>query len=46
MSAQGYVSARIVLQSKKEERYPAYSDMSAKFTFLGQLQPKLAMLIS
>jgi hypothetical protein len=39
MSAQGYVSAGIVLQSKKR------SGMSAKFTSLGQLQPNLAMLV-
>jgi hypothetical protein len=44
MSAQGYVSARIVLQSKKRKGI-RHSDMSAKFTFLGQLQPKLAMLV-
>jgi hypothetical protein len=45
VSAQGYVSARIVLQSKKEERYPAYIGMSAKITFLGQLQLKLAVSV-
>jgi hypothetical protein len=30
---------------KEEERYPAYSGMSAEITFLGQLQPKLAMFV-
>ena len=45
MSAKDYVSAGIVLQSKKEERYPAYVGMSARVTFLGQLQLKLAVCV-
>jgi hypothetical protein len=33
------------IAKSKEERYPAYTGMSAKITFLGQLQLKLAVCI-
>jgi hypothetical protein len=39
------VSARKILRSKKEEKHPTYSGMSAKFTFLGQIKAKLAVLV-
>jgi hypothetical protein len=51
MSAKGYVSARQdvsarrILRSKKEESNPAYNDMSAEFTFVGQIQTKFAVLV-
>jgi hypothetical protein len=45
MSVKGYVSAREILRSKKEERHPAYGGMSAGFTFLGQIQAKFAVLV-
>jgi hypothetical protein len=51
MLAKGYmlahqdVSARRILQSKKEESNPAYNGMSAEFTFLGQIQAKFAVLV-
>jgi hypothetical protein len=50
MAVRGYVSvyydvpARVVLRSKKA-RHPAYVDMSADVTFLGQFKPELAMRI-
>jgi hypothetical protein len=39
------VPAKGVLRSKEEENNPAYNTMSAKFTFLGQFQPVLAMRV-
>jgi hypothetical protein len=51
MSVKGYVSAhqdvsaRGIWQNKKEENNPAYNGMSAEFTFLAQIQAKLAVLI-
>jgi hypothetical protein len=45
VSAHQDVSARKMLRNKKEEKHPAYSGMSAEFTFLGQLQAKLAVFV-
>jgi hypothetical protein len=33
------------VEETKEEKYPAYRSMSAKITFLGQLQLKLAVCV-
>jgi hypothetical protein len=51
MSAKGYVSAHQdvsaigIWRSKREKKNQAYNGMSAKFTFLAQIQAKLAVLI-
>jgi hypothetical protein len=39
------VPAKKVYEEERRKRCPAYSGMSARVTFLGQLQPKLAMLV-
>jgi hypothetical protein len=41
---QRYVGKHSIAKSK-EIRYPAYMGMSAKITFLGQLQLKLAVCV-